>query len=110
MSYRVLSPRKTSLKSVDIVEGETIEMKVRRITEDGEPIKDGAPELFTERKDDVVAGYNVRTDRFEVAIDAMDYVSKSTAAKREERAKMAVVKEEKIDGGAEPKQGGASVE
>jgi len=50
----------------------------------------------------VQAGYDIRTDRFEIAIDAMDYVAKSVQAKRDNKAKMQVVKE---DSGAEPTQG-----
>ena len=42
---------KTTLKSVEKLEGEPIEHKVERILNNGEPITDGAPEIFTERKD-----------------------------------------------------------
>ena len=64
-------------------EGETIEQKVRRIVENGEAIDDGAETIYTERKDGVIAGYNPRTDRFDVALEAMDLVSASKRAKRE---------------------------
>ncbi len=63
--------------------GETMEMKVERMISNQEPIKDGAPDIYTERKDGVQAGYNIRTDRFEVAADAMDAVHKSNLAKRD---------------------------
>jgi len=84
------------------IEGETLEQKIERITTNKEPIKDGAPLIYTDRKDGVQAGYDIRTDRFEIAIDAMDYVAKSVQAKRDNKAKMQVVKE---DSGAEPTQG-----
>lgn len=64
-------------------QGESIEDKLERIIQQKEPIKDGAPLVFTERKMGVLPEYNVRTDRFEVAIEAMDAVQKSTIAKRE---------------------------
>lgn len=67
------------------VEGETLETKIERIITRNEPIKDGAPLIYTERKEGVLPGYDVRTDRFDVAIDAMDKVSKSIIAKREDR-------------------------
>ena len=70
------------------IEGETIEMKVERITVNREPISDGAPMIYTERKEGVLAGYDIRTDRFEIAIEAMDKVSKTNQAKREERGKV----------------------
>lgn len=68
-------------------QGETIETKVRRITQNKEPITDGAPIIHTDRKDGVKPEYNVRTDRFEIAVEAMDKVSKSHIAKREEYMK-----------------------
>lgn len=55
-------------------EGEYIEKKVRRITENGEPIEDGAPIIYTERKDGVNPAYNIRTDRWDIAQDAMEQV------------------------------------
>jgi hypothetical protein len=69
----------------DSVEGETIEEKIRRIVENKEPISEGADIIYTERKDGVSPAYDVRTDRFELAVDAMDKVHKDKLAKREER-------------------------
>ena len=85
------------------VEGETIEMKVERITVNREPITDGAPMIYTQRKDGVLAGYDIRTDRFEIAIEAMDKVSKTNQAKREERGKVVDINKGK-DVGDEPTQ------
>lgn len=83
-------------------EGERIEEKIERIVNNKEAITDGAPAIYTERRDGVVADYNIRTDRFEIAIDAMDKVAGAHQAKREERLKpkMEIVK----DGEAEPTQ------
>lgn len=68
-------------------EGETIEKKIRRIVNNKEPLTDGAPLAYTDRKDGVLPAYNIKTDRWEVAIDAMDVVQKSEQAKREDRMK-----------------------
>ena len=79
-----------------------------------EPISEGSPLIYTERKEGVLPGYDVRTDRFEVAVDAMDKVHADKIAKRE--ARMKVVRDEDkpdtgkngtggTDGGAEPVQG-----
>ena len=65
------------------LEGESIEAKVCRIVNNGEPISDGAPLIYTERKDGVKEEYNIRTDRFDIALNAMDYVTKSNRAKRD---------------------------
>lgn len=75
---------KTSINHNESYEGESIETKVQRITLNNEPITDGAPIIYTERKDGVLPGYNIRTDRWEIAIDAMDKVSKTITAKRDE--------------------------
>lgn len=74
----------TMIELNDSIEGETIEQKVMRITENNEPITDGAPIIFTARKDGVLPAYDVRTDRFEIAIDGMDYVAKSNLARRKD--------------------------
>lgn len=65
-----------------MTEGETIETKVRRIVEEKEPISDTAPIIYTNRTDGVIAGYNIRTDRFDVALSAMDTVNKAKIATR----------------------------
>lgn len=123
MGYRVPKFRKSDLTSVETFEGETIEQKIERIVANKEPIKDGAPEIFTERKDGVISAYNIRADRWEIAADAMDAVSKSIEAKRDGKAKMEVIKEddskEKVDkvakdnsqdSGAKSVQGGEKAE
>lgn len=65
-------------------EGETIEQKINRITNNKEPITDGAPLIYTERKKGTEAQYNIKTDRFEIAVDAMDKVNRTNIAKRDE--------------------------
>ena len=62
-------------------EGESIENKVRRITENNEPITDGAPIIYTNREDGVLPAYNIRTDRWEVAQAAMEAVNQANLAK-----------------------------
>lgn len=58
--------------SVECFEGETIEEKVNRVVNNNEPITDGAPIIFTEKKDGVLPEYNIRTDRWDVALTAME--------------------------------------
>ena len=74
------------MKSVECFEGEQIEEKVRRIVNNNEPITDGAPIIFTEKKDGVRPEYNVRTDRWDIAITAMDKVNTDRIARRENKA------------------------
>ena len=80
--------QRTTLKVNNSVEGETIEEKVRRIIENNEPISDTAPIIYTNRKDGVLPAYDIRTDRFDIAIEAMDKVTKTTIAKRDEAPKL----------------------
>jgi len=58
-----------------------------RLMQNKEPIKDGAPVLYTDKKDGVNPAYNIRTDRFEIATEAMDVVHRSKEAKRDEIVK-----------------------
>ena len=77
----------SSLESVEIYEGETIETKVSRIINEKAPIEDGAPIIFTDRAEGVLPAYDIRTDRWDLAVEAMDKVNKAKIAKREEFAK-----------------------
>lgn len=88
MKHLNISENTTSIDRNTSYEGETIENKIERIVNNNEPIGDGAPLIYTERKDGVKAEYNVRTDRFEIAIDGMDAVSKSLRSKRDNIIKM----------------------
>lgn len=85
--YKTPKYQNTTLQVNNSTIGETLETKIERILTNKEPIKDGAPILYTERKQGVLASTNIKTDRFEVAIEAMDKVSKSYKARREERQK-----------------------
>ena len=62
-------------------EGETIEAKIRRIVDNKEPITDGAPIIYTEKKDGVLPQYDIRTDRWDMAVMAMDAVNRAKIAR-----------------------------
>ena len=72
---------KTGFNINESYEGETIEEKIERIVQNNEPITDGAPLIYTEKSEGVVPGYDIRTDRFDVAIEAMDKVTATNIAK-----------------------------
>ena len=80
--WTVELPRVNGLSINNSYLGETLEMKVRRITELKEPITDGSPVIYTERSEGVKPEYNIRTDRFDIALDAMDKVNRNYLAKR----------------------------
>ena len=67
--------------SVESFEGESIEKKVSKLIENNEPITDGAPIIFTEKKDGVLPQYDIRTDKWDIAQTAMDLANASKIAK-----------------------------
>lgn len=85
MYRQITKPNASSIKVNDSYKGERLEEKIQRIVNNGEPITDGAPLIYQEREKGVEAQYNIRTDRMEIALDAMDKVSKTHLAKREDR-------------------------
>jgi hypothetical protein len=101
--YVVREYHNTGFNVNNSVEGETLETKIERITTNKEKITDNAPLIFTERSEGVPAGYNIRTDRFEVAIDAIDKNIKAKIARSESKATMEIVRDDVS--GAESTQG-----
>lgn len=57
------------------------EVKLRKIINgEANNMEDGVfPTIYTEKKDGVQPEFDIRTDRFEVALDAMDKINQSTA-------------------------------
>lgn len=57
------------------------EVKLRKIISgEANNMEDGVfPTIYTEKKDGVQPEFDIRTDRFEVAIDAIDKINQSTA-------------------------------
>ena len=62
-------------------EAESLEKKIQKITENNEPISEGAPIIFTEKKDGVRPEFNIRTDKWEIAQSAMDMEQRNRIAK-----------------------------
>lgn len=63
-------------------QAEPREEKLRKIINgEASNMDDGVfPTIYTEKKDGVQPEYDIRTDRFEIAIDAMDKINQSTAS------------------------------
>lgn len=78
-------------------EGETLEQQIERMISNKEPITNADALMYTERKDGVRPETNIRTDRFEIAIEATDKIQRSYSARREERQKL----KEQENGGTE---------
>lgn len=110
--YRYKKATRTTLKVNQSYKGETLESKLVRILNNKEPIKDGAPLIYTERKDGVKPEMDIRTDKWEIAAGAMDAVSRARLAKTMENpstkttdsAQSATI-EQKGDGGTKSTEG-----
>lgn len=62
-------------------QAEPREVKLRKIINgEANNMEDGVfPTIYTEKKDGVQPEFDIRTDRFEIAIDAIDKINQSTA-------------------------------
>lgn len=83
IEYNIKS--KTSITRNESYEGETLETKVQRMVRNGEPLDKSVPLYYTERKEGVRPEFNIRTDKFDLALDAMEIAQKGYLAKRENR-------------------------
>lgn len=93
---------RTTIRRNESTDGEMLETKIERMVTNKEPISEGAARVYQERKDGVQAGYNIRTDRFEVALAGSTIIEKSVAARRDT---MHIVKDEEEDGKPESTDG-----
>lgn len=59
----------------EIREGESIEKKIDRMTQTQEPIGETAPIVYTTKTEGIIPAYDVRTDKWEIAQDAMSKVN-----------------------------------
>lgn len=76
--------RKGSINDPNLTyQAEPREVKLRKIISgEANDMEDGVfPTIYTEKKDGVMPEYDIRTDRFEVALDAIDKINKSAADK-----------------------------
>ena len=55
--------------------GETLIKKIQRILDENEPLTDGAPMIYTPKQAGVRDDCNVRTDKWALAMEAMDRVN-----------------------------------
>lgn len=74
--------RKGCINNPDLTyQAEPREVKLRKIISgESNSMEDGVfPTIYTEKKDGVQPEFDIRTDRFEVAIDAIDKINQSVA-------------------------------
>lgn len=74
--------RKGCIDNPDLTyQAEPREVKLRKIISgEANNMEDGVfPTIYTEKKDGVQPEFDIRTDRFEIAIDAIDKINQSVA-------------------------------
>lgn len=82
--YNKKTPNATSIKRNEAYIGVSIEKKLERILNNNEPLTEGAQIIYTERKDGVNPAMDIRTDRWEYAVEARDKTARSSIATREQ--------------------------
>lgn len=82
--FRKAKYTETQLTGVELEEGECLNDKLSKLKEQGGQIETGSPSIYTERKDGVLPETNIRTDRFEIAQNAMQ---RSVEANRNAKAR-----------------------
>ncbi|AXH74832.1 MAG: hypothetical protein [Microviridae sp.] len=87
--YKHPYERSTMIEINQATPGEMLETKVERLMHEKSPMEEAAvPLIYTPRSEGIRASTNIRTDRWEVAIEATDKIQKSYKARREENRKM----------------------
>lgn len=73
---------KTSIKVNKSYEGVPIERKMERMLNNGAEEADSAPIIYTERQDGIIPDMDIRTDKWEHAVEARDKDTKTELARR----------------------------
>ena len=74
-----------TLKIDATYEAEGLEVKLRRMTETNEPLAGDIPIVYTKKTDGVLPAFDIRTDRFEIAREAMSKVYENEMTKEAQR-------------------------
>lgn len=88
-------------------QAEPREVKLRKIINgESNDMEDGVfPTIYTEKKDGVQPEFDIRTDRFEVAIDAIDKINQSVANQvAKSKGETEAIKDFGTDGKTDPEK------
>lgn len=101
-----------TLKCNEKYKADPREVKLQKILnkEGGEDLEDGVfPIIYTNKKDGVLPEYDIRTDRFEVALDAIDKMNRVTMSEELKRMENTTNKGLKNDEGSGTENANAPV-
>jgi len=76
-------PIESGLRVNTSVEGESLINEVERMVNNKESIKNTKSLIYTNRSEGVLTAFNIRSDRFDIAIDATDKIRKSYQARKD---------------------------
>lgn len=93
MIYDIKTRPQAEIRGVKCYLGVSLEEKLRRIANDNEAIETTDQMIYANRTDGKIEGTDIREDRFDKAIEAMDIVSRAKVAQRDNRIK---IKEEEL--------------
>lgn len=85
MKFRKIKNTNDCLCTTEAFIGQSIEEKVFQAVNSKTPIEAVAPMVYSERKDGVLPETNIRTDRFEIAQEAINSIAKGVRERRLKR-------------------------
>lgn len=88
---------KTKFNVNESVEGQSIEEKMRNVTLSGEPIDNAAPLIYTDKKDGALPQYDIRADRWAIALETTDRVTRANIAKSQEKQEPATQQTQQLN-------------
>lgn len=100
--YKLPNYESTTIEINEATEGEPLERKLERIIHNGENTDEGAPSIFTDRKDGVLPAYDIRADKWDIALDAMNGIHNQDKQRRQssiEERKKALEEKNEADKG-----------
>lgn len=78
---------KPLIKVNNSYEAVSIERKIEKAETTNEPIEAVSPMLYTDEKDGVLSGTDIRTDKWDIALNAMDKITMTNITKNQETLK-----------------------
>lgn len=87
MIYMIRYRNNSQIEGKEGYEGESVEDKVKRITEDKEGISEPTQLIYTSEKDGVLEETDIRTDKWDLAVEALDIANKVKKAQGEDKKK-----------------------
>lgn len=83
-AYNPTPPLPSTITANESYEAEPIEQEVERMLNNGEPLGPASPQIFTERQEGVLPEHDIRTDYFELAMDATELAARNQLARRKD--------------------------